>query len=163
MQVLSCASQLKMPMHKEYLNHTLGLTLSTPGLVYLYFSTYPNCCSHHPHEMHMAAGSLYDASCDSCRSCWLWCSISPLAAAPSPASHGLRCPGCCCLRLSAHKSFPGPGQPGLERPGPPGPGYPGRSEWAGAETDTELRHGERGERERVSAEWTLWLTPIWEL
>ena len=103
-------------------------TCQGKGSIYLYFSTYPTCCSHRPHEMHMAADSLYDASCDSCRSCWLWCSISPLAAAPSPASHGLRSPGCCCLRLSAHKSFPGPGKPGLRRPGPPGPGYPGRSE-----------------------------------
>ena len=28
---------LQMPIYKEYLNHTLGLTLSTPGLVYSLF------------------------------------------------------------------------------------------------------------------------------
>ena len=27
---------IKMPIYKEYLNHTLGLTLSTPGLVINY-------------------------------------------------------------------------------------------------------------------------------
>ena len=31
---------IQMPIYKEYLNHTLGLTLSTPGLVIIILNNY---------------------------------------------------------------------------------------------------------------------------
>ena len=39
---LPCWTIIKMPIYKEYLNHTLGLTLSTPGLVNSFYSDLGN-------------------------------------------------------------------------------------------------------------------------